>query len=263
EADSAEEIAECDVDSDADSSSSESADQKSGTSGSSSVARKRTIAEIEEDGELYFASPPKTTHKSWKRFEKHIKEYQRRTLTVQAVCETMNAKLRNAQIKKLKKHAGKKKSELPLVPKAFDPYQRVYICTHGWKMRIRSRGLRPSHRLKYTGCQMRFRAPAVQGPDGVWHIEVKHAFYGHNHEVSEAVYRGYPMVRKIPEGSPILRDVELMVASGSKPSRVYDYIRTNSPHEVQKQDVYNMIAKMKKSGEHCVYWYDFITEHIV
>ncbi|KAG6941875.1 hypothetical protein JG688_00018428 [Phytophthora aleatoria] len=44
-----------------------------------------------------------------------------------------------------------------------------------------------------------------------------------------------------------MSDVQLMVASGSKASRVYDYIRGNSPHQVQIQDVYNLIAKIKMS----------------
>ncbi|KAF1772727.1 hypothetical protein GQ600_13935 [Phytophthora cactorum] len=42
--------------------------------------------------------------------------------------------------------------------------------------------------------------------------------------------------------------VKLMVASGSKCSRIYDYIRDNSPHRVQMRDVYNLIAKIKKAG---------------
>ncbi|KAE9324658.1 hypothetical protein PR003_g16681 [Phytophthora rubi] len=88
----------------------------------------------------------------------------------------------------------------------------------------------------------------MQNAKGDWRVEVKNAYYGHNHEVSKAVYRGYPNVRKVPDDAPIMRDVELMVASGSKPSRVYDYIRTHTPHEVQMQDVYNMFAKLKKCG---------------
>ncbi|KAG3107961.1 hypothetical protein PI125_g12259 [Phytophthora idaei] len=42
--------------------------------------------------------------------------------------------------------------------------------------------------------------------------------------------------------------VELMVANGSKASRVYDSIREYSSHDVQLTDIYNMITKIKKSG---------------
>ncbi|KAG2783390.1 hypothetical protein Pcac1_g6792 [Phytophthora cactorum] len=44
-----------------------------------------------------------------------------------------------------------------------------------------------------------------------------------------------------------MSDVQLMVPSESTASRVYAYIRENSPHQVQIQDVYNLIAKIKKS----------------
>ncbi|KAG3079815.1 hypothetical protein PI125_g20631 [Phytophthora idaei] len=45
-----------------------------------------------------------------------------------------------------------------------------------------------------------------------------------------------------------MNDVQLMVASGSKASRVYDFIQDNSPHQMQIQAVYNLVAKIKKSG---------------
>lgn len=247
----------CENESDNDSSShsvsseaASSSESKSAVSSSGSLTRKRAIAELDDDEQLFFVEPLKASHKNWEKFERSLEKYQRRTLTVVVVCETMNVNLRNRQIKNMKTYAGMQPSELPLIPEECDPYQRVYICTHGWKSRNRSKGLRPSHRIKRTGCEMRFRAQVMQNTKGEWRVEVKNAYYGHNHEVSKAVYRGYPNVRKVPDDAPIMRDVELMVASGSKPSRVYDYIRTHTPHEVQMQDVYNMFAKLKKCGTH-------------
>ncbi|GMF23909.1 unnamed protein product [Phytophthora fragariaefolia] len=224
-------------------------ERMSTVSDTSSKSRKRALAEVDDEVRLYYVEPLKRYRKNWEKFERYLKKYQRRTLTVLAISETMNVKLRNRHIKKMKMHAGKKPSDLPLIPEDSDPYQRVYICTHGWKEHLQSNGYRPRHRIKCTGCEMRFRAQVVQRSNGEWHVEVKNAYYGHNQEVSPAVYRGYPIVRKIPEEAPIMRDVELMVASGSKPSRVYDYIRTHTPHEVQMQDVYNMFAKLKRSGK--------------
>nr|KAE8942213.1 hypothetical protein PF009_g8014 [Phytophthora fragariae] len=49
-------------------------------------------------------------------------------------------------------------------------------------------------------------------------------------------------------GTSVMKDVELMVASGSWSSRIYHYIRENSPHRVEMRDVYNLVAKIKKSG---------------
>ncbi|KAG6945768.1 hypothetical protein JG687_00017088, partial [Phytophthora cactorum] len=79
-------------------------------------------------------------------------------------------------------------------------------------------------------------------------VEVNHAYYGHNHPVCQAVCGGYPSVRQLPADSPAMNDVQLMVASGSKASRVYDSIRDNSPHHMQIEAVYNLVAKIKKSG---------------
>ncbi|KAF4142477.1 hypothetical protein GN958_ATG08351 [Phytophthora infestans] len=130
-------------------------------------------------------------------------------------------------------HIGKPKAELPLVPEDLDPDQRVSICTHGWKDRVRSKGIRPRRTLKSVGCPMRFRAQYVQLTDGEWRIEINQSFYGHNHTLSEEVYRMYPSVRRVPQHSSIASDVELMVASGSKASRIYIYIRERTPHYVQ------------------------------
>ncbi|KAG6949363.1 hypothetical protein JG688_00014660 [Phytophthora aleatoria] len=95
---------------------------------------------------------------------------------------------------------------------------------------------------------MRLRAQYMQHWNSEWRIQVKNAFYGHCHQVSEEVYQSDPSIRQVPSDSPIMSDVELMVASGSKASRIYDYIRANSPNYVQLTDVYNMIARIQKTG---------------
>ncbi|KAG6955944.1 hypothetical protein JG687_00010872, partial [Phytophthora cactorum] len=58
---------------------------------------------------------------------------------------------------------------------------------------------------------------------------IKNSFYRHCHKVSEEVYQRDLSVHQTPSGSPIMSDVELTVASGSKASRIYDYIRANPP----------------------------------
>ncbi|KAE9164374.1 hypothetical protein PF005_g30064 [Phytophthora fragariae] len=45
-----------------------------------------------------------------------------------------------------------------------------------------------------------------------------------------------------------MSDVELLVNSGSKPSRIYDYIRDNSIHRVKMRDVYNIVTRVKAAG---------------
>ncbi|KAJ8538876.1 hypothetical protein ON010_g12996 [Phytophthora cinnamomi] len=198
------------------------------TSGASRGSRERAF--VDYNDELYYVSALKTY------------------AYVIVICETQNMTLRNRQIAAMKVHAGKPKAELPLVPPGLDPYQRVYICTHWWKTRTRSKGLRPAHKVKGVGCQMRFWAQWVLRSSGNWRIQIKNAFYGHCHPVSQECYRSYPSVRQVPENAPIMKDIELMVARVSKASRIYEHIRANSPHYVQLTDVHNMIARIKKSG---------------
>ncbi|KAE9094944.1 hypothetical protein PF010_g16904, partial [Phytophthora fragariae] len=224
----------------------ESCEFASGTSGGSERSRKRAFTDCSE--ELHFVPALKRYHKNWKKFESYLRKYQHDTMTILAVSETVNVHIRNRQIAKHKVRVGKLPSELPLVPESLDPYQRVYICTHGWKNRIRSKGVRPLHSVSVTGCQMRFVTQLIDRASGKWRVQVKLSFYGHNHPVSQTIYGSYPSVRQIPTASPVMKDVELMVASGSRSSRIYHYIRENSPHRVEMRDVYNLVAKIKKSG---------------
>ncbi|KAG7390164.1 hypothetical protein PHYPSEUDO_008618 [Phytophthora pseudosyringae] len=112
---------------------------------------------------------------------------------------------------------------------------------------VESRDNSSLHSVNSTGCKELFVAQLSE-KSGKWRVQVNLAFYGHNHPISPEVYEAYPSVRRLPASSPIMSDVELMVASGSKASRLYDYIRGNSPHRMQMQGMYNLITKIKKSG---------------
>ncbi|KAE8886905.1 hypothetical protein PF003_g29132 [Phytophthora fragariae] len=200
--------------------------------------------------ELHYVPSVKKHHKSWASFEAYLKSYERRTNTVLVIAETLNVRLRNERMKKQKRYLQKPDSEIPLVPEDMDPYQRNYICTHGWKVRSRSTGLRPVQRVTFTGCKVRFVAQVYEHSAGRWWIQVKLEFYGHNHHVSEEVFRSYPSKRMVPADPPKMSDAELLVNSGSKPSRIYDYIRDNSIHRVKMRDVYNIVTRVKAAGSH-------------
>ncbi|KAE8992837.1 hypothetical protein PR001_g20835 [Phytophthora rubi] len=205
--------------------------ESTSTSGSTSTSRKRAFLDCDE--ELFFVAVLKQYFNNWRKFEKYVNEYMRDNLVVLAVAETLNTRLRNLQIGKMRRHVDKPASELPLVREKLIPFKRVYICTHGWKQRIRSKGQRPCQDVNGTGCNMRFVAQLKQRKNGRWCVEVQLAFYGHNHPVAKPIYDSYPSVRRLPADSPIMSDLGLMIASGSKPSRVYDYIREKTPHRVE------------------------------
>ncbi|KAE9239785.1 hypothetical protein PF004_g7797 [Phytophthora fragariae] len=59
-----------------------------------------------------------------------------------------------------------------LVPAGYDPYQRTYICSRGWKKRkSRSEGSRPRQHIRHTNCPFRF---VVQWNLSRKELEVKH-----------------------------------------------------------------------------------------
>ncbi|GMF55915.1 unnamed protein product [Phytophthora fragariaefolia] len=123
---------------------SERGDQGSGDSVSS---RKRSASQSSE--ELHFVPALKKHRKSWESLDVYLKTYEERTKTVLVTSETLNVRLRNERLKKQKRYLNMPDSEIPLVPKDMD--QRLYICTHGWKPRKPSTGLRPQELVRKRG----------------------------------------------------------------------------------------------------------------
>ncbi|KAE9146177.1 hypothetical protein PF006_g9031 [Phytophthora fragariae] len=84
-----------------------------------------------------------------------------------------------------------------LVPAGYDPYQRTYICSRGWKKRkSRSEGSRPRQHIRHTNCPFRF---VVQWNLSRKELEVKHGRYVHNHPVSEQAFATYPSSRRVDD----------------------------------------------------------------
>ncbi|ETP04846.1 hypothetical protein F441_18460 [Phytophthora nicotianae CJ01A1] len=101
---------------------------------------------------VQIVEPPVKYHASWEDWQSYFEDYCQRTLQVIPVKETMSRAERNKRLKKTKK--GEDESQL--VPEGFDPYQRTYICTHGWnKRKSRSEGSRPRQHIRLTNCPFR------------------------------------------------------------------------------------------------------------
>ncbi|KAL4155393.1 hypothetical protein PRNP1_007503 [Phytophthora ramorum] len=129
-------------------------------------------------------------------------------MQVLPVRETMSRGERNKRLSKTKKGGD----ESQLVPEGFDPYHRVYICTHGWKKRNNvARG----------------------------ELQVKNGFFVHNHKLSPSSYATYPSSRGV-DNRLVAARVEGMLAVGAKRSKIYDYLLENDQNVIQV-DVDNMV----------------------
>lgn len=65
----------------------------------------------------------------------------------------------------------------PLAPSELQPFQRKYICTHGWSERERSTGKRTSHTLRRTECPLPMLAQRTQKSDGSWVLMIMREVY--------------------------------------------------------------------------------------
>ncbi|EGZ18612.1 hypothetical protein PHYSODRAFT_332361 [Phytophthora sojae] len=82
--------------------------------------------------------PPLLWHTDWAAWKIYLAEYCERTKQVLPVKETLSRAERIKRLKCTKKGkevSMKENDDSLLLPEAFDPYQRTYIRTHGWKKR--------------------------------------------------------------------------------------------------------------------------------
>uniref|UniRef100_H3H4E9 ZSWIM1/3 RNaseH-like domain-containing protein n=1 Tax=Phytophthora ramorum TaxID=164328 RepID=H3H4E9_PHYRM len=154
-------------------------------------------------------------------------------MQVLPVRETMSRGERNKRLSKTKKGGD----ESQLVPEGFDPYHRVYICTHGWKKRkSRGTGSRPRQHIRLTDCPFRF---VVQWNVARGELQVKNGFFVHNHKLSPSSYATYPSSRGV-DNRLVAARVEGMLAVGAKRSKIYDYLLEHDQNVIQV-DVDNMV----------------------
>ncbi|ETO83910.1 hypothetical protein F444_02144 [Phytophthora nicotianae P1976] len=119
--------------------------------------KKRTLSDV-EDEELVRVSAFKKEHDSWASLEVSLREYMNTTHQKIVIKEVIHTARRNAALRSQVRLKGRPDSEIPLVPAQLEPYQRKYICTHGWSERERSTEKRTSHALRRTDCPFQMLA---------------------------------------------------------------------------------------------------------
>ncbi|KAG2770663.1 hypothetical protein Pcac1_g18296 [Phytophthora cactorum] len=188
---------------------------------------------------IVHVDPPLIWHADWDAWLTYLAVYCKRTLQVIPVKETMSRAEWNKRLMRTKK--GDDGSQL--VPEGCDLYQRVYICTHGWKKRkSRSEGSRPKQHIRLTDCPFRFVAQCNLGRG---ELQVKHGCFMHNHVVSPSAYATYPTFRGV-ENALVEARTEGMLAVGAKRSRIYDYLLEHDQNVIQV-DVDNMVREHASS----------------
>jgi hypothetical protein len=127
------------------------------------------------------------------------------------------------------------------VPDGCDPYQCVYICTHGWsKNKSRCTGSRKRQHIRLTDCPFKFTVQWVQKDSG-WQLQVKNGIFLHNHAVTAETYWAYLSSRGVDDPRIEAR-VDGMLADGAKRSRIYDYLLEHNQNVIQS-DVGNMVRQ--------------------
>jgi hypothetical protein len=134
-----------------------------------------------------------------------------------------------------------REGRVQFVPDGCDPYQRVYICTHGWsKNKSRCTGSRKRQHIRLTDCPFKFTVQWVQKNSG-WQLQVKNGIFLHNHAVTAETYGAYPSSRGVDDPRIEAR-VDEMLAVGAKRSRIYDYLLEHNQNVIQL-DVDNMVRQ--------------------
>ncbi|KAI9994435.1 hypothetical protein PInf_011085 [Phytophthora infestans] len=87
---------------------------------------------------------------SWASLVVSIKEYMEAARQKIVVKEVINIARRNASLRSQVRYQGLRDSKIPLVPFEMEPYERKFICIHGWSERDRSTGKRTSYKLNTT-----------------------------------------------------------------------------------------------------------------
>lgn len=183
---------------------------------------------------------PEALHSSWADWAVYLKKYASSTRQIIRVSMTVSCDLRNKRLAKTV--AAREGLDVPYVPTQWATYQRTYICTHGWRTKDRSTGVRPKQFVRGTGCPFRFVVQVVE-EEGQWLLRVKNGVYHHNHVVGTAHFKTYAENRKL-EDSETRSTVREMVKYGRKRARIYEYL-LDKGESLVKKDVDNIVQRVK------------------
>ncbi|OWZ04096.1 hypothetical protein PHMEG_00024066 [Phytophthora megakarya] len=154
---------------------------------------------------------------------------------------------RNADMKAQVRYQGQSDSEIPLLPTAMEPDQRKFICTHVWSNRDRSTGKRTSHKFQTTECPFQMLGRVKKFPSEQYGVVMKRDLHpqprrrrGHLQVVSR--------FRTVPNESPLIPGIEVLVDANAGVPSIYNYIRENSNHRVSTDDVRDLVTRCESEA---------------
>ncbi|ETP10901.1 hypothetical protein F441_13551 [Phytophthora nicotianae CJ01A1] len=106
--------------------------ESDGGSSSSAGRKRKQRPTLHVDEDMATVPPFTERHRSWAEFTQAFDVYKAATNQVLVVKEVINVARRNKSLRNQVQYQGLPDDEIPLVPTTLDPYQRKYICTHGW-----------------------------------------------------------------------------------------------------------------------------------
>lgn len=102
--------------------------------------------------------------------------------------------------------------------------------------------------LCVRACDNQMNVCVKKDPQGLWRVHVTQQHPWHNHEVSAAIYSGYPEVRNAL-GADVLATVNILRKAEAKRTKILEYIVENTPHKPKMKDLHNLLSKLSRSDE--------------
>jgi hypothetical protein len=115
-------------------------------------SRTRPVPYVIGDGDVRVA-PPDPYHADWDAWDEYHEVYCKATMQVLPIKEMQSWKEKDRRIRNT---IAFKEGRARLLPKEWNPFQRTYICTHGWPTRSRGTGKRPRQHIRTEDCPFRF-----------------------------------------------------------------------------------------------------------
>ena len=210
-----------------------------GSAGSDSRHRGRKKVPRLDNGKKVKVAGPARVHASWDDWTRYLTQYSAATHQVIVIEYTTNVAIRNGRI-------AEQKTPQPFVPEELGPYERQYICTHGWRNKKRLRKSRKRQHVRALGCPFCFRVQWQQ-VGGVWCLVVVDKVMHHNHQLDRETFEAYPVARGI-EDPNTAELVSQLIEHGVGRSSIYDTLLVRGENVFQN-DVDNIVDQQRAELE--------------